>query len=147
METSRRELGRLLPALLVAQAAAEAADKSGTVLPSRCYPFESLPVKKSANGNEGRQVFAGTTHEGFPIDMHITTLQPGQMPHPAHAHVHEEMIMVQTGTLEVTILEKTTRIGPGSVAYVMSNEKHSWKNVGDTPSTYFVLAIGRQQSS
>jgi quercetin dioxygenase-like cupin family protein len=147
METSRRELGLLLPVMLAAQAAAEAADKSGTVLPSSCYPFESLPLKKNANGSESRQVFAGTTHEGFPIDMHITTLQPGQMPHPAHTHVHEEMIMVQTGTLEVTILEKTARIGPGSVAYVMSNEKHGWKNVGDTPSTYFVLAIGRQQAS
>lgn len=136
----------MLPALLAAQAA-EAADKSGTVLPSHCYPFESLPVKKNANGGESRQVFTGTTHEGFPIDMHITTLAPGQMPHAAHTHVHEEMIMVQTGTLEVTILEKTTRIGPGSVAYVMSNEKHGWKNVGDAPSTYFVLAIGRQQAS
>jgi len=141
METSRRELGLLLPALW-------AAEKSGAVLPSKCYPFESLPVKKNAgNGNETRQVFTGATHEGFPVDLHITTLQPGQMPHPAHAHVHEEMIMIQTGTLEVTISGRATTVGPGSVAYVMSNERHEWKNVGDTPSTYFVLAIGRQQNT
>ena len=146
MESSRRELSLLLPALLAAQAAA--AEKSGTVLPSKCYPFESLPVKKNAgNGNETRQVFNGTTHEGFPVDMHITTLQPGQMPHPEHTHVHEEMIMMQTGMLEVTISGRSTKIGPGSVAYVMSNEKHGWKNVGDTPSTYFVLAIGRQEAA
>jgi quercetin dioxygenase-like cupin family protein len=145
METSRRELGLLLPALLAAQAAA--AEKSGTVLPSKCYPFEGLPVKKNAqNGNETRQVFTGLTHQDYPIDLHITTLQPGQMPHPAHTHVHEEMIMLQTGTLEVTILDRVTKIGPGSVAYVMSNEKHSWKNVGNTPATYFVLAIGRQDA-
>ena len=138
METSRRELGLLLPAFLAAHAAA--AEKSGTVLPSKCYPFESLPVKKNAeNGNESRQVFTGTTHEGFPIDIHITTLQAGQMPHPEHSHVHEEMIMVQTGTLEVTIVGHVTTIGPGSIAYVLSNERHGWKNVGSTPSTYFVL--------
>ena len=146
MEASRRELSLFLPALLAAQAAA--ADKNGTVLPSKCYPFESLPVKKNAqNGNETRQVFTGLTHEGFPVDLHITTLQAGQMPHPAHQHVHEEMIMIQTGTLEVTITDRTTTIGPGSVAYVMSNEKHEWKNVGGTPSTYFVLAIGKQQGA
>lgn len=146
MDTSRRELGLLLPALLTTQAAA--AEKNATVLPSKCYPFESLPVKRNAqNGNEMRQVFTGLTHEGFPVDLHITTLQPGQMPHAAHSHVHEEAIFIQTGTLEVTILDHATRIGPGSVAYVMSNEKHSWKNVGDTPATYFVLALGRQGSA
>ena len=146
MEASRRELGLLLPALLAAQAAA--AEKNGTVLPSKCYSFESLPVKRNAQtGNETRQVFTGTTHEGFPIDLHITTLQPGQMPHPEHAHVHEELMMIQTGTLEFTIMGNATKIDPGSVAYVKSNERHSLKNVGDTPATYFVLAIGRQQNT
>jgi quercetin dioxygenase-like cupin family protein len=149
MDTSRRELNLWLPALLAAaHTTAAAGQKNEAVLPSKCYPFESLPVKKNAqNGNETRQVFTGATHEGYPIDLHITTLQPGQMPHPEHTHVHEEMIMIQTGTLEVTITGQATRIGPGSVAYVKSNEKHGWKNVGNTPATYFVLAIGRQQNN
>jgi quercetin dioxygenase-like cupin family protein len=86
------------------------------------------------------------THEGVHIDMHITTLMPGQMPHPAHHHEWEEMTMLQTGTLEVTILDKKTRVGPGSVVYVNSNEEHSWKNVGDVPAQYFVLAIGRPKT-
>ena len=145
METSRREFSSFLPALLAGQAGA--AETRGTVLPSKCYPFESLPVKRNAqNGNDIRQVFTGTTHEGFPVDLHLTTLQPGQMPHPPHSHVHEEMIMIQTGTLEVTITGHVTRIGPGSVAYVLSHERHGWKNVGETPATYFVLAIGKQDT-
>jgi quercetin dioxygenase-like cupin family protein len=137
MKTSRRELALLLPAL----AAATSADAQAELLPSKCYPFESLAVKKSANGNETRQVLNGTTHSGCHIDLHVTTLQPGQMPHPAHHHVWEEMIMVQKGTLDVTISGRTTRIGPGSIAYVASNEEHGWKNVGDTPAQYFVLAL------
>ena len=145
METTRRELSLILPALLAAHASA--ADKNGMILPSKCYPFESLPIKKDEkNGNETRQVFTGLTHQEYPIDLHITTLQAGQMPHPAHTHIHEEMIMIQTGTLEVTIMDRVTTIGPGSIAYVMSNEKHSWKNVGNTPATYFVLAIGKQNT-
>jgi hypothetical protein len=48
----------------------------------------------------------------------------------------------QKGTLEVTIASKSTRLGPGSVARVHSNGQRGWKNVGNTPAQYFVLAIG-----
>lgn len=139
MTPTRRELSFLLPVLLSA---------TNDVLPSACYAFEELPVKKNAKtGNETRQVFAGETHEHYPIDLHVTTLQPGQMPHPAHTHVHEEMIMIETGELEVTISGKASRIGPGSTAYVKSMELHGWQNVGKTPATYFVLAVGHRQDS
>jgi quercetin dioxygenase-like cupin family protein len=52
------------------------------------------------------------------------------------------MIFIREGTLEVTIVGKIQKLGPGSVAYVASNEEHGWKNVGDTPAHYFVLALG-----
>ena len=64
-------------------------------------------------------------------------------PHAPHHHEHEEMVMVQNGTIEVTILGKATRLGPGGVGYVASNEEHGWKNVGDGPANYFVIAFGR----
>lgn len=115
------------------------------VLPAKTYDFSSLPVKSNATTHsESRQVFDGTTHEGFPIDVHITLLPPGQMPHPPHHHEWEEILFIQTGTVEFTINGNTTRIGPGSVAYIASNEQHGMKNVGDVPSQYFVLAIGRR---
>jgi quercetin dioxygenase-like cupin family protein len=140
---SRRDLGVLFPALLAAHGSA--APNSLPTLPSKCYPFNSLSEKTNPKTqNETREVFDGLTHSGYHVDLHITTLAPGQMPHPPHTHVHEEMIMVQEGTLEVTILDNATKIGPGSVAYVHSNEKHGWKNVGDTPAQYFVLAIGKE---
>jgi quercetin dioxygenase-like cupin family protein len=114
---------------------------------SKCYPYDGLEVKTNPkNHNETRNVLDGLTHNNVHVDLHITTLGPGQMPHPAHTHVHEEMIMVQKGTLEVTILGKGTKIGPGSVAYVHSNELHGWKNIGDTPAEYFVLAIGKENT-
>ena len=141
MESSRRHFSMLLPALL----AATRADSAPSVLPSKCYPFDRLPLKTNPqNHNETRDVFDGLTHSGVHIDLHITTLAPGQMPHPQHQHVHEEMVMLQTGTLEVTILGQSTKLGPGSVAYVHSNEMHGWKNVGDTPAQYFVFAIGHE---
>jgi len=140
MKPTRRDLSFLVPALLAGQS-------SKPALPSKCYEFTELPVKKDAKtGNESRQVFDGYTHTGCPVDMHITTLAPGMMPHAAHHHVHEEAIFLKEGTLEVTVLDKSTRIGPGSVAYVNSNEEHSWKNVGSVPATYFVLALGHEKT-
>ena len=105
MNHTRRDLGVLIPALFAAA--------GDNLLPSKTYEFSSLEVKSNpATHNESRQVFDGTTHEGVSIDLHITTLAPGQMPHPAHHHEWEEMIFVQTGTLEVNIKGDVTRIGP-----------------------------------
>jgi quercetin dioxygenase-like cupin family protein len=142
MDYSRRDLGLILPVLLAGRA--EAANAG---LPSECYSFDALAVKANPRThNETRAVLKGDTTSGCPIELHITTLAAGQMPHPQHHHVHEEMVMLQKGTLEVTIAGKSSRIGPGSVAWVHSNEEHGWKNVGDTPAQYFVLAIGNEKA-
>ncbi len=140
---SRRDLSLLLPFLAATQLSARHKD---TGLPSHIYDFQCLPVKTNPQtGAESRQVFTGKTHDGFPIDLHITTMPPGQMPHPAHHHVHEEMMLIQTGQLEATISGKSSTVGPGSVIYIHSNEEHGLKCVGDVAAQYFVLALGKQE--
>jgi quercetin dioxygenase-like cupin family protein len=137
MTFSRRELSMLLPASL-----AVLADGKEPVLESRCYSYDSLPEKTNPETkNEMRQVFEGATHKGVEVDLHITKLAAGQMPHPEHHHAHEEVIMLRNGSLEVTISGKTNTVGPGSVVVVASEEPHHWKNPGDSPCEYFVLAI------
>ncbi len=89
---------------------------------------------------------SGETHTGFPFEIHLTELGPGQEPHPPHKHVHEEMLLLQQGTLDVTLDGKTARLTPGSVAYVASNHQHGWKNPGATPTQYFVIAFGRDDA-
>src|SRR5258708_7421036 len=135
MQLSRRDLSFLLPALAATQASAE-----GTALPSKTFKFDDLPVKSNGK-NKSRAVLKGDTHSGFPIEMHMTELAPGEAPHPPHHHVHEEMLMLKEGTMEVTILGKVAKIGPGSSVYVASNEEHGWRNVGTTNALYFVIAL------
>jgi quercetin dioxygenase-like cupin family protein len=138
---SRRDLRLLLPALASAKALAQPAK----VLPAGVFRYEDLPVR--VNGlNKGRNVLNGETHSGFPIEIHLTELGPGQEPHPPHKHLHEEMVLLERGTLDVTIDGHTTRLTPGSVAYVASNHEHGWKNPGDSPTEYFVIALGRDDS-
>ena len=136
MTPTRRDLALLLPALYAANASGEA-----PVLPSKTYSHEALPVKTNG-GNQSRAVLNGATHSGFPIEAHETELAPGSEPHPPHHHVHEEMLYIRQGTLEVTILGKSVKLGPGSVAYVASNEEHGWRNVGTDRAAYIVLAFG-----
>jgi quercetin dioxygenase-like cupin family protein len=140
MRYSRRDLNLLLPALAVTRAAAQS-----SALPSRTFRFEDLTVR-SSGPNRMRAVLEGATHAGVPIELHITELAPGEAPHPPHHHVHEEMILILEGTVEVTILDGRATLGPGSAAFVASNEQHGWRNVGTSAARYFVLALGRDSA-
>ena len=141
MKYSRRDLPLLLPVLASRTALAQ----QQKILPAGVFRYEDLPVKVNGQ-NKGRSVLNGETHSGFPIELHLTELGPGQEPHPPHKHVHEEMLLLERGILDVTMDGRTTRLTPGSVAYVASNHQHGWKNPGDSSAEYFVIAFGRDDS-
>ena len=137
---TRRDLSLMLPAL--AAAAAEAEELK--TLPSACFKYEELAVKVNGE-NRQRAVLNGATHKGAAVEMHLTELGPGLAPHPPHKHVHEEMVLVIRGELDVTISGKTTRLTPGSVGFVASGEEHGWKNPTSGRTEYFVIALGQNQ--
>jgi quercetin dioxygenase-like cupin family protein len=138
MKYSRREVWFWIPAMVASRRlGAEAA------IPSKMLRFEDLPVE-SGDNRALRRILKGKTHSGYQIEMHETDLAPGAMPHPAHHHAHEEVFLVREGTLEVTIAGRASRLGPGSVAYVASNEEHGVRNVGPTHAQYFVIALGTE---
>lgn len=140
MNVSRRELTILFSALAARELAAQT-----PALRSKTYAFGDLEVHTNGR-NRSRPVLNGATHAGLPIELHITELAPGEAPHPPHHHVHEEMVMLHQGTLEVTIMGRSVKLEPGSVAYVASGEEHGWRNVGATPAQYYVLALGRDDA-
>jgi quercetin dioxygenase-like cupin family protein len=139
MPYSRRDLALLLPALTAATAVAQEPRKA---LPSKVYKFEDLAVKVNGQ-NKSRAVLNGEQHSGFPVELHITELGPGQAPHAPHKHVHEEIVMLRYGLLDVTIEGETTRATAGSVIYIASNEQHGSRNPGPDPAMYFVITLGR----
>ena len=139
MPISRRELSALLPVLF--------AGETEAVLPSKAFQYSELPVKTNpATGAESRQVFRGTTHGGFEIACHMTKLMPGTSPHAPHRHVNEEIFFLREGTMELTVEGKTSKIGPGCIMYIASNELHGSKNVGDVPAQYFILELDGQKA-
>jgi mannose-6-phosphate isomerase-like protein (cupin superfamily) len=115
--------------------------KQDNSLPSATYPFRELSVS-NANGAEFRPVLKGKLATAESLEVHETTLPPGAMPHAPHHHVHSEMWLIREGTVQLTINGTSHVMGPGSVGFVHSNDEHGIKNVGTTPATYFVVAVG-----
>src|SRR5689334_25352205 len=140
MPLSRREMCLLFPSLLPVLAA-EGQSEQQPSLPSTMYPLSQLPIHVSATAAI-RSVLKGKLATGESLEVHETTLAPGGAPHPPHRHPHSEMWLVREGTVDITVNNATTRLGPGAVGFVSSNDEHGIKNVGLTPATYFVVAIG-----
>jgi quercetin dioxygenase-like cupin family protein len=130
----------LVPAIRPTQQTNSAADKP-PVLRSKAYPFEQL--KPNAGGNfKMYPIFDGLTTRGERLEMHESELRPGETPNPMHAHHNEEIIAIVAGTLDVTIGNTTTRMGPGSVGYAESDDKIGIKLAGAIPAKYLIFSVG-----
>lgn len=154
MKYSRRDLALLLPALMAAGASARSTTQTNAQMPgetsieklprlgTKAYLFSELPV--TTNGqNRQRRMFTGKTHTGFKLESHQSDIAPGEVNHPPHQHLREEMMLVREGTMELTVAGKPMKLGPGDVGYIGSNELHNAKNVGTTRAHYFIVNLGR----
>lgn len=143
MSLTRREMCLLIPSVLLPSLVPKAEPQSGQSddLPSAMFPFDKMPLHTSST-SAIRPVLKGKLATGESVEVHETTLPPGGSPHPPHHHAHSEMWLTREGTVDITVNNTTTRLGPGSVGFVRSNDEHGIKNVGPTPATYFVVAIG-----
>jgi mannose-6-phosphate isomerase-like protein (cupin superfamily) len=149
-DLNRRDLCMALTALAAMGAANAEAQASTSIaepklLHSEIFPFDKLPVKASANGGASRAVTHGTLATGEFVEVHETTLPPGQMPHPPHRHTHSEFLLIHAGRVEVISDEKHGIVEAGGVVFTASGVLHSLKNVGTVPATYFVVAVGLQK--
>lgn len=121
--------------------------KENVLSQSETFAYDKLPVTNLPNGGTMRRVISGVLATGEYIEVHETMLPPGKMPHPAHRHRNSELLFIREGRLEFMNDGKPELVGPGGVVFTASNVLHGLKNIGDTPATYFVIAIGRQAAA
>lgn len=122
--------------LAVVSLAQEAKPKA--IMGSVAVDWTQMQVKKTAKG-ESRQVFRAPTATLDELECHITTLNPGEMAHPAHQHPDEELLIIKDGSVECLVAGELKRLGPGSVVFQAANQLHSIRNVGEGPATYHVI--------
>jgi quercetin dioxygenase-like cupin family protein len=109
-----------------------------TTLPSGVFNWAEMAVKATASG-ERRALAQQPTATLDELEMHITTLNPGERAHAPHRHPHEELILLKEGTLEAMINDRLIPMPAGSVLFIAPNDLHVVRNVGTTPATYFVV--------
>jgi (S)-ureidoglycine aminohydrolase len=112
--------------------------KNDSIL-SRVYHWNKLePVKEDTRIR--RQVLEGKTFALEYFEIHASTLEPGKAPHPPHAHVdQEELMIVKEGQVKITIAGQSKILGPGSIAFAMPGDEHGIENAGSTTATYYIL--------
>jgi quercetin dioxygenase-like cupin family protein len=108
------------------------------VLPSTAFPWDGVPVRKTEVGSV-RQVVRSPTATLDELEIHITTLNPGQTSHAPHQHPNEELLVVKEGTVEALVNGEWKKLGVGSVIFQASNQLHGIRNVGSGPATYHVI--------
>ncbi len=140
MKLTRRELAIALVSILGTCCAFAVADPGPAILGWSVFDWNSIPVKKTAYG-ESRQFIRQPTATLDELDVHATTLDPGQQPHPPHRHANEEIIIVDQGTVEAFGDGKWTRLGPGSVIFNASNALHGIRNPGPGQASYHVVSF------
>jgi XRE family transcriptional regulator, regulator of sulfur utilization len=123
---------------VAATAGAFAAMDQAPVMGSAVFDWNSIAAKPTAYGAV-RSFFSAPTATLKRLEVHVTTLNPGQSPHPPHQHPNEEMIIIQKGTLETLSNGQWKRVGPGSVIFNGSNQLHGLRNVGAEPAVYHVI--------
>ncbi len=115
-----------------------AAQQPAPVLKSQVFDWTAMTPKENAYGSS-RPVVRAPTVTLDELEMHVTTLNPGQTSHAPHQHGNEELIILREGTLETLSLGQWKRVGPGSIIFNAANDLHGVKNVGTVPAVYHVV--------
>ena len=134
---TRRDIWVALAAMAVTAGGIALADRA-PAMGSTALEWTSVAAKATAYGSV-KQFFRQRTATVEELEVHMTTLDPGQSPHPPHRHPNEELILINQGTLETLSNGEWRRVGPGSVIFNGSNELHGIRNVGADKAIYHVV--------
>ncbi|HEV2214712.1 MAG TPA: cupin domain-containing protein [Terracidiphilus sp.] len=137
---SRRDVFAVLPAFAAtgAFAFAEAHSGSKPEMGSDVFDWNAIPVHPKPYGS-ARPFFSAPTATLENLELHVTTLNPGQQPHAPHRHPNEEMLIVREGAVEALSNGTWKPAGPGSVIFNASNQLHGVRNRGTVPAVYHVI--------
>jgi quercetin dioxygenase-like cupin family protein len=80
------------------------------------------------------------------LESHITTLNPGQQPAPNIIDSNDELVVIKSGQLEITVNGVASRMNAGSLLYWAPNDKRTLRNIGATPASYQVIRVTSAKS-
>jgi XRE family transcriptional regulator, regulator of sulfur utilization len=99
---NRRDLVVAFIAIGVTLGVVAVADQKVPVMQSAAFDWNSIAAKPTAVGSV-RSFFKAPTATLDELELHVTTLNPGQASHPPHQHPNEELVIIKEGTVEALV--------------------------------------------
>ncbi|HVV05266.1 MAG TPA: cupin domain-containing protein [Puia sp.] len=100
--------------------------------------WQEMVMKKTDKG-ESRPIFSRPVTWLGKLDMHATTLNPGEVSHAPHTHRAEEIILMRSGNVEEYISGKYYKASAGDLIFLPSGSLHAVENRGTGTCQYFAL--------
>lgn len=100
--------------------------------------WDMWPLEENEKG-ERRAIFDRFTALFQKMELHVTTLNEGQMSHNPHKHPQEEILLVRKGNAQVQIGEALYKATAGDLIFFASGVRHNIKNAGKGQLEYFAL--------
>jgi quercetin dioxygenase-like cupin family protein len=94
-------------------AAMAVVSSQSAVMGSSVFDWTTLKAEPNKTGAV-RRVVQRPTATLDELEIHITTLMPGETPHPPHQHPAEELLIIKEGTVESLVNGQLQRVGAGS---------------------------------
>jgi quercetin dioxygenase-like cupin family protein len=114
-------------------------------LPSSVMDCNSLPSTPTPTGS--RVVCANSPTLTFlALESHISTLNVGQQTAANIIDANDEIVVIKSGQVEVTVNGIASRMNQGSLLYWAPNDKRSLRNIGSTPTSYQVIRVTSAKS-
>lgn len=105
-----------------------------------------LPLAEGKSGWAPYPLFSGPTPSLAFMGCHVSVLSPGCCPHPPHAHVEEELLLVLNGEANIEIAsspaDRSPRVKtlvPGQFSYYPAWQHHTIRNRSSRPVTYMMF--------
>ena len=109
-------------------------------VPSSAIPgLREFPIIGAASADEGLAAGKMDWNHGFHV--RYVAMDPGSET-PRHTRHEEEVFMLQSGSLRVSLAEGEVDLGPGDVLTVPVGATRSFNNLGDTLAEAYVVRGG-----
>jgi mannose-6-phosphate isomerase-like protein (cupin superfamily) len=100
--------------------------------------WPDLEMKPTPKG-ESRAIFNQPSTWLTNINMHATTLNPGEISHPQHMHRAEEILLIRSGNVRMHIADRYLPAKAGDLVFLPSGVPHDLENGKDGRTEYFAL--------
>jgi quercetin dioxygenase-like cupin family protein len=80
------------------------------------------------------------------LESHITTLNAGKQTATNIIDANDEIVVIKSGQVEVTVNGIASRMNEGSLLYWAPNVKRTLRNIGPTPASYQVIRVTSAKS-